>query len=49
MFKKQDQIPIKRKHLNDLKVKRSIDKTTAHDSEIKKLQKELDYFDFGIV
>lgn len=43
-----DPASTKRKLLNDLKVKRAIEKTDKYDNEITKIQSELDFFDFGI-
>lgn len=43
-----DKIATKRKLLNELKVKRAIEKTDKYNLEITNIQRDLDFFDFGI-
>ncbi len=49
MAKKIDPTSTKRKLLNELKVKRAIEKTNKYNLEITSIQRDLDFFDFGIV
>lgn len=48
MAKITDPTSTKRKLLNELKVKRAIEKTDKYNIDITKIQRELDFFDFGI-
>lgn len=49
MPKKSTDITAKRKLLNDLKVKLVIEKTEKYNEEIESIEKELNYFDFGVL
>ena len=45
---KKTNIETKQERLNQLYLLRAVDKTTKNDNEIKSLESEIDYFNFGL-